>query len=771
MTRRTLGQLQVELARPGRGRGRAADRRRGRRRHRPSCRSTSRPGSSRRSCAAAQHTEVTDITSRICGICPVAYQTSAWQAIEDACGVSVDEQIAALRRLLYCGEWISSHALHIYLLHAPDFLGYPDAIALASDHRDLVERGLALKKAGNAILELVGGRAIHPVNTRVGGFYRAPTAAELAPLAEQLRHALDAALATVRVGGRRSTSPTLELDHELLAVHDPSAVRHRGRRARHRRRPGLPGRASSATHVVEHQVPHSTALHAALDGAPLPDRPAGPVHAQLRASSRRSPARRRPRPGSAPACRNPFRSIVVRAVEIVYAIDEALRHHRRLQRPAPPAVEVPAASRRRARGERGAARPAVPPLRARRRRADPRGDDRAADVAEPGRDRGRPAPRRVGATSTSTTPRSPRCASGRSATTTRASPARRTSSISPSSAGDRCRAAVVIGVGNEFRRDDGIGPAVVAELRHARAARCLRHRVRRRTDRADRCLGGRRLSHRRRRRALRAVQLRGAIHRYVDLGHRRRPSASASASTHGLGIPEAVRLAEALGRVPAGWSSTASRAPSSGSVPGCRRPSQPRCPKLRPRGARRAGPPRRPGRPFRRGRSGGPVQGRLPAVRGAAGRPRSDRPLSQESHVHQRLAGPGRRRSPAAGWSAAGHRGIPEDQDRPAQPTGASICHSVRCGVWSRPQPVSAAPNSRPMTATSSGRSAWAASAISGMHRTMLTMSANILVDLRCSPTPRRTVPASEGLDRSSVQEARSVLVRAMPRASVDTVH
>src|SRR5450631_741486 len=137
-----------------------------------------------------QHTEVTDITSRICGICPVAYQASAWLAIEDACGVSVSEPIAALRRLLYCGEWISSHALHIYLLHAPDFL------ALARDHRALVERGLRLKKAGNAILETVGGRAIHPVNSRVGGFYRAPSKADLMPLAQQLRAALDDALAT-----------------------------------------------------------------------------------------------------------------------------------------------------------------------------------------------------------------------------------------------------------------------------------------------------------------------------------------------------------------------------------------------------------------------------------------------------------------------------------------------------------------------------------------------------------------------------------------------
>src|SRR5690348_291684 len=166
------------------------------------------------------YTEPPDITARVCGICPVAYQTSACQAIEDACGARVDGRISALRRLLYCGEWISSHALHIYLLHAPDFLGYPDAVALARDQRPTVERGLALKKAGNAILELVGGRAIHPVNPRVGGFHRAPTAAELAPLAERLRHALDDALSTVRwVAG--FDFPELQLDCELAAVHHP----------------------------------------------------------------------------------------------------------------------------------------------------------------------------------------------------------------------------------------------------------------------------------------------------------------------------------------------------------------------------------------------------------------------------------------------------------------------------------------------------------------------------------------------------------------------
>ena len=101
-------------------------------------------------------TEPPDITARICGICPVAYQFSSCLAIEDACGVSVPDAILTMRRLLYCGEWIESHALHIYLLHAPDFLGYPCAIEMAADHGDVVRQGLRLKKAGNGLMTLVG---------------------------------------------------------------------------------------------------------------------------------------------------------------------------------------------------------------------------------------------------------------------------------------------------------------------------------------------------------------------------------------------------------------------------------------------------------------------------------------------------------------------------------------------------------------------------------------------------------------------------------------
>src|SRR5271165_3390936 len=118
--------------------------------------------------------EAPDITARICGICPVAYQMSACHALEDACGVKITGPIRELRRLLYCGEWIESHALHVYLLHAPDFLGYEDAIRMAKDHSDEVKRGLRLKKAGNEIVRLLGGREIHPINVRVGGFYKVP---------------------------------------------------------------------------------------------------------------------------------------------------------------------------------------------------------------------------------------------------------------------------------------------------------------------------------------------------------------------------------------------------------------------------------------------------------------------------------------------------------------------------------------------------------------------------------------------------------------------
>jgi len=130
--------------------------------------------------------EAADITARICGICPIAYQMSAVHALERALGVTIDPAVRALRRLFYCGEWIESHALHVFLLHAPDFLGYQDALEMARDHRALVEQALRIKKTGNRLVALMGGREIHPVSAAVGGFYRVPAKRELGTLVEDL---------------------------------------------------------------------------------------------------------------------------------------------------------------------------------------------------------------------------------------------------------------------------------------------------------------------------------------------------------------------------------------------------------------------------------------------------------------------------------------------------------------------------------------------------------------------------------------------------------
>ncbi|WP_112469800.1 Ni/Fe hydrogenase subunit alpha [Streptomyces triticisoli] len=300
------------------------------------------------------HTEPPDITARICGICPVAYQMSACRAIENACAVTVDGPLAQLRRLLYCGEWIESHTLHIHLLHAPDFLGHPSAVELAREDRAAVERGLRIKQAGNAILEQLGGRPIHPVNVRVGGFYRTPAPQELRPLAERLRQVREDALETVRwVAG--FDFPDAVCGHDLLALRDP------GRYAIDSGTPTAmaapddsdaePGPAlrefpvtDFEQHVHEEQVPHSTALTAILDGR----RHLTGALARFAISGRwlhptAAGAAREAGlgdPAAGTVCRNPFRSIVVRAVEVVHALEEALRIIDAYEPPPRAAVDV-----------------------------------------------------------------------------------------------------------------------------------------------------------------------------------------------------------------------------------------------------------------------------------------------------------------------------------------------------------------------------------------------------------------------------------------------
>ena len=283
--------------------------------------------------------EVPDITARICGICPIAYLMGASQAMEDALGITVTRPIRDLRRLIYCGEWIESHALHVYMLHAPDFLGLADALELAKVDRGLVEKALRLKKIGNDILETIGGRAIHPVGLRVGGFYKAPSRKAIRALEDDLKWAVETSLATVKVVGGFDF-PDVVQDYNFMALRHPDEYAiHEGRLVTSA---GLDIAVSQfLDHVDEEHVPWSNALHGvAKDGS---HHHVGPLarynlnHDKLSDTARAAAAAA----GLGPVVRNPFQSIVVRAVELVQVCEDALKLVQGYVEPDRPYVDAP----------------------------------------------------------------------------------------------------------------------------------------------------------------------------------------------------------------------------------------------------------------------------------------------------------------------------------------------------------------------------------------------------------------------------------------------
>jgi sulfhydrogenase subunit alpha len=270
------------------------------------------------------HTEAPDITARICGICPMAYILSACQAMEAAAGVSVTGPLRDLRRLAYCGEWIESHVLHAFLLHAPDFLGYEDVISLSKDHPELVSKALRLKQIGNEIIEVVGGRAVHPVNFKVGGLHGLPRKAAIKGLAEKLKWGLDTALELTRFTGGLDF-PSFDHDYTCVSLRHPDEYAiHEGRIVSNR---GLDIPVSEfERHFDEEHVAHSNALHGVQKGSPEPYL-VGPIARynnnfdQLSGLARATAAEA----GLGRTVTNPFQSIVVRMVETTYAFEEALR--------------------------------------------------------------------------------------------------------------------------------------------------------------------------------------------------------------------------------------------------------------------------------------------------------------------------------------------------------------------------------------------------------------------------------------------------------------
>lgn len=280
--------------------------------------------------------EAPDITARICGICPIAYQMSSVHAMESLFRVKVEGQLRELRRLLYCGEWIESHALHIYMLHAPDFLGYDDAIQLAGDHPDAVQRGLRLKKTGNDLVAVLAGREIHPINVKVGGFYKLPDKRDFDEVLESLKRARDEAYETV-LWTSKLNFPDFESDYEFVSLSHPDEYPFNEGKLVSNKGLNIDIRDYELVFHESH-VPYSNALQSTIRNPRTSDQLVSPKEsggtyltgplARFNLNFEKlSPIARKAAEEAnlRPPILNPFKSIVVRAIETLYACDEAIR--------------------------------------------------------------------------------------------------------------------------------------------------------------------------------------------------------------------------------------------------------------------------------------------------------------------------------------------------------------------------------------------------------------------------------------------------------------
>lgn len=282
--------------------------------------------------------EAVDITARICGICPIAYQMSAAHAIERAWGLTIHPQVRALRRLFYCGEWIESHALHVFCLHAPDFLGCQDVIEMAAAHKAEVEMALRLKKLGNELVRVLGGREIHPISACVGGFHKVPTKQEAASLVNELKWALQASEAAAKLVAT-FPFPEFNPNYEYVSLCHPDEYPFNEGRIVSNKGIDIDTADYEDTFLEQH-VKHSNALHSVvrergsyhvgplarynLNFEKLPD--------SVRLLARELHAE--------PPLYNPFKSILVRCFELMFSCHEALRIIAEYEPPPEPHVEA-----------------------------------------------------------------------------------------------------------------------------------------------------------------------------------------------------------------------------------------------------------------------------------------------------------------------------------------------------------------------------------------------------------------------------------------------
>ena len=277
--------------------------------------------------------DVPDITARICGICPVAYQMSSVQALEAALQVTISPEVRQLRQLLYCAEFIESHALHIYLLQAPDLVNHESALTLVAEAPDLVKQGLRLKKIGNELLKTIGGRSVHPVNTCVGGFYRWPAVDAIHALIPELEWARQASIDTVKWAATL-TYPDYEfvalnrLDE--YAIYDGNILSSSGKQI---------SPLDFEKNYIETHVERSNALHShTVDNGTYFVGPLARLN--LNYKKLRPLAKQAARAiGLKLPLRNPYKGLIARAIELVHSCDLAIELANAYQPQGPSHVE------------------------------------------------------------------------------------------------------------------------------------------------------------------------------------------------------------------------------------------------------------------------------------------------------------------------------------------------------------------------------------------------------------------------------------------------
>ena len=269
-----------------------------------------------------KYNELMELTSRICGICPVAHQITTLRAVENAMNIDPTDQTKDLRKLIAISAHIQSNVLSMYFLSLPDLMGYESIIAMGKNHIDIVKRGLKLKKLGNDITQLIGGRAIHPVTMIVDGFTAVPSKNKIQAIRKRLVEAKKDAYKTVDLFADLEIPDfTRKCEHIAISDNNEYAINE----GRFKSTEGLNiDEMNYREYIYEKQKPYSTALHSYVKNrdsfmvGPLPR-----VNINLKQMSDDTKNAAKESGIKFPNF-NPFFSHLARALELVHDIDESI---------------------------------------------------------------------------------------------------------------------------------------------------------------------------------------------------------------------------------------------------------------------------------------------------------------------------------------------------------------------------------------------------------------------------------------------------------------